>query len=99
MSEFTLALGLVAPYYNLALVTIVVILFIKLLKIPAQPKQLLPWKVLFAAVVLYIIEEILTVLRGVNIVTIPVHINGFFELAIITLFIYTILKQKEISKI
>ena len=99
MTEFAAALGMVAPYYNLALVVISIFLFIKLFKTCKQQKTALPWKVLFAAFTVYIFEEVLTVLRSARIIDIPVHINGFFELFIITLFIYTILKQKEISKL
>ena len=95
MSEFTQALGLVAPYYNLVLVAIVVYLFIKLFKTSVQPKTMLPWKVLFAALLVYIVEEVLTVLRYMEIINIPRHINGFFELIIIISFIYALLSQKE----
>lgn len=100
MSEFTVALGLIAPVYNLALVIIAMYLFTKLFKTQtSRPKSLIPWKVLFAAVCIYIFEELITVLRRAELVNIPIHINGFFELAIITLFIYTLLKQKQISKV
>ena len=99
MSEFTVALGLAAPVYNLAFVIIALYLFVKLFKMPtSKPKSMIPWKVLFAAVSIFILEEAITVLRRAELVNIPVHINGFFELAIITLFIYTLLKQKQISK-
>ena len=96
--NFTQALGLVAPVYNLAFVTIAVYLFFKLFNTNAKSKNLLPWKVLFAAVCVYIFEELFTVLRKVDLINVPVHINGFFELAIITLFIYTLLKQMQVSK-
>ncbi|MBI4141493.1 hypothetical protein HY484_01055 [Candidatus Woesearchaeota archaeon] len=99
MSEFTLALATVAPYYNLALVLIVIWLFVKLFKTPAKARTQLPWKVIFAALCIFIVEELLTVLRTQQLVLIPVHINGFFELGIITLFIYALLKQKEISRV
>ena len=98
MSEFTTALGLVAPYYNLAFVVIIIYLFFKLFNTEARAKTLLPWKILFIALCVYILEEGLTVLRKVGWINIPVHINGFFELIIITLFIYTLLKQIAISK-
>lgn len=99
MSEFTYALGLVAPYYNLVLVGIVLYLFYKLFQTKHSQKSILPWKLLYVALLVFILEEILTILRALKLVNIPAHINGFFELAIILLFIYTLLKQKEISKI
>ena len=99
MSELTLALGIVAPYYNLVLVIIALWLFRKLFKTSAPARAQLPWKVVFAALVIFIVEELLTVLRSQQLVFIPVHINGFFELVIITLFIYALLKQKEIARV
>lgn len=98
MSEFATALGMVAPYYNLVLVFVSIYLFTRVFK-TGTAKTTFPWKILFAALVIYIFEEVLTVLRAARIIDIPVHINGFFELTIITLFIYTLLKQKEISKV
>jgi len=95
--SLTLALAQVAPLYNLALVLIAIVLFIKLFMTPAKDKRayLLPWKIIFFAVCVYILEEVLTVLRYMDIINIPVHINGFFELLIIISFIYALLLQKE----
>lgn len=99
MTDFLLALNLVSPYYNLAFAAVALYLFIKLFQTEAPAKQLFPWKVLFAAFLIYIVEELLTVLRAAQLIVIPVHINGFFEFVIITLFIYTLLKQKEIARL
>lgn len=100
MSELTVALGLVAPYYNLVLVIITAYLFIKLFNTPVKNKKvyLKPWKIVFIALFVFIVEEVLTVLRTAGIISIPIHINGFFELIIISLFIYTLLLQKEYNK-
>jgi hypothetical protein len=92
MTELGIALGIVAPYYNLALVVIVVGLFLYLFSLPPRKGvSILPWKYLFAAVIVYIIEELLTILRAAGIITIFEHINGFFELLIIALFVYALL--------
>ena len=99
MTDFALALGLVAPYYNFVFVVITLYLFIKLFKTEIKPRVLFPWKILFAALIIFILEELLTVLRAQHVVNIPIHINGFFELGIITLFIYTLLKQKEVARV
>ena len=97
MSELTVALGLVAPYYNLGFVIIAVFLFITLFNTRAKDKRVFvkPWGYLFAAVCVFILEEVTTVLRTLGVLDIPVHINGFFELVIISLFIYTLMLQKE----
>ncbi len=86
-----------APLYNLGLVIIAIILFLKLFTTPVRDRRvyLMPWKLLFFALIVFILEELLTVLRGMEVVNIPVHINGFFELIIICMFIYTLLLQKE----
>lgn len=100
MSELTVALGLAAPYYNLMLVIITAYLFIKLFNTPIKNKKvyLKPWKLIFIALFVFIIEEVLTVLRAAGYISIPIHINGFFELIIISLFIYTLLLQKEYNQ-
>lgn len=99
MVDLGVALGMIAPFYNLAMVVVVVWLFLALFKAEAKAKVFLfPWKLLFFAVIVYIVEEILTVLRSLGIIDIPVHINAFFELVIIAVFIYALLLQKEYVK-
>ena len=100
-SEFEIALGLVAPIYNLILACIVFYLFIKLFSLPNRLVYLKPWKVLFAAFIVYVVEEILTVLRKTGITNFPTWftmINGIFEMIIIGLFIYMLFLQKEYVK-
>lgn len=99
MVEFGVALGMIAPYYNLAMVAVVVGLFIALFKTEPKAKVFLfPWKLLFFAVIVYILEEVVTILRAVGAIDIPIHINGLFELVVIIVFIYTLLLQKEYVK-
>ena len=96
MVDLGVALGMIAPYYNLAMVIVAVWLFCTLFKTEPKAKVFLfPWKLLFFAVIVFIVEEILTVLRAVGLIDIPVHINALFELAIIAVFIYTLLLQRE----
>ena len=100
MTDLFTSLGIVAPYYNLIFAVIAVCLFIKLFTIKPKIKRfyLFPWKLIFFSLGIYILEEIITVLRAVGILDIPVHINGFFELLIISIFIYVLLLQKEFIK-
>jgi len=100
MSEFTVALGMIAPYYNLALAAIALCLFVKLFQTKSKSKNafILPWKLILTAMLVFIVEEVITILRAVGIISIPVHINGFFELIIISLFIYTLLLQKQFTQ-
>ena len=93
--DLGIAFGLVAPYYNLLLVLIVVILFIKLLREKTSRTFMMPWELLFAIICIYIIEEVLTVLRKAGVISIPIHINGFFELAIAIIGVYLIFVQKD----
>ncbi|VVB81722.1 Uncharacterised protein [uncultured archaeon] len=94
------SLSQVAPIYNLGFVIIVLFLFIKLFTTPIRDKRvyLMPWKIIFFAVIVFIIEEGLTILRQLEVINVPVHINGFFELIIICTFIYMLLLQKEYLK-
>ncbi len=92
-----LSIAQAAPLYNLGMVVIVIWLFIRLFtsKIKDKKVYLMPWKLLFFAVIVFVIEEGLTVLRMMEIIDIPIHINGFFELLIVCTFIYSLLLQKE----
>lgn len=91
------AVAQVAPLYNLGLVVVVIILFVRLFNTPIRDRRvyLMPWKLIFGAFCVYVLEAVLTVLRGQNLLNIPIHINGFFEVLIIVLFIYALLLQKE----
>lgn len=96
MVALGVALGMIAPYYNLAMVIIVFWLFTKLFKTEPKAKvYLFPWIMIFFALLVFIIEEIITVLRAAGLLDIPIHINGFFELVIVAAFIYALLLQKD----
>lgn len=97
MTALMESFGMVAPYYNLGMVLVVVYLFLKLFKTyqPGKHVYVRPWVYIFIAVCIYIVEELLTVLRKAGIITIKEHINGFFELAMIIMFIYGFMLQKE----
>ena len=96
-TELTRAMGAVAPYYNLLFVVIAVYLFVELFKTykPGGKVYVTPWAYIFAGLIIFVLEEVITILRTVGLVLIPVHINGYFELAIVILFIYAVLLQKE----
>jgi heme A synthase len=99
MVELGVALGIIAPYYNLAMVVVVLWLFFTLFRTEPKAKVFLfPWKLIFFSVIVFIVEEILTILRSAGIIDIPIHINSFFELVIIAVFIYALLLQKEYVK-
>ncbi|MBI4150840.1 hypothetical protein HY492_01820 [Candidatus Woesearchaeota archaeon] len=89
------ALTLVAPFYNLALVIVMLFLFGKMFTTATKKTFLKPWYAIFAAVIIFIMEEVITILRASGLLDITLYINGFFELVIISLFIYTLLLQKE----
>jgi len=99
ISALGTCLGTVAPFYNLALVLIVVALFIKLFRVPVGKTFAEPWKLLFAALVIYIIEEALTVGFTLGLVVFPRWLFPLFEMTMIILFIYMLLIQKENLKL
>jgi len=86
-----------APRLNLLLVVYVVYLFIALFRRKSDEHiYTTPWKLLFIAVSIYIVEQGLTVIRMLDLVSYPhLLVNGIFEIAIITTFIYTLLLQRE----
>ena len=98
-----------APILNLLLVVIVVTLFIRLFMRKADEHvYTTPWKLLFVGILIFIVEEGMTVLstpvlkdgvmvgRSIGSWTYShLLINGFFEIGIITTFIYMLLLQRE----
>ena len=98
MTQFTECLGFVAPYYNLVLVAIVIILFIIFLRNPSKKVYLKPWKLLLAALLVFIVEEILTVFNDLDMINISVLIAPLLEMLIIGLFIYMLLLQRDYLK-
>lgn len=95
---FTECLGLVAPYYNLALVAIVIALFIKLFTQRKKGIYISPWYFLFTAIIIYVIEEGITVAASAGLMEIPPLLFPIFEMLMIGLFIYTLLLQREYVK-
>jgi len=94
--SFTESLGQIAPYYNLAFAFILLVFFVLLFKTRRNKDVYLkPWVLLLAGFLVFILEEVFTVLRAAGVIKIPVHVNGFFELVIIICFIYAVLLQKE----
>ncbi len=93
--ELAYCVGSVAPYYNLVLVIIVLLLFLKLFKTPNKKIYITPWKFLFAALLVFVVEEIITILNMANIITASKLVFPLLETIIITLFIYMLLLQKD----
>ena len=98
MIDFANSLGIVAPYYNIIFVVIILFLFMKLFSVPNKKIYLLPWQLLFLAIIIYIIEEILTIFYYAGIFQIPRIFNAVFEFLIITIFTYALLMQQEYLK-
>lgn len=92
---FTECLGLIAPYYNLVLVAIVIVLFIKLFTKKERGIYKTPWYFLFVAIMLYVIEEGMTVMASMGLLEIPNSLFPILEMIMISLFIYMLLLQKE----
>ncbi|MBI4453172.1 hypothetical protein HY636_00850 [Candidatus Woesearchaeota archaeon] len=85
----------VAPLYNLALVVIVIIMFLKLFMTPNKERYTKPWALIFAGILIFVLEEVFTILRHSQIFILPTYVNGIFEITIISLFIYAMLLQRE----
>ena len=93
------ALGMVAPYYNMALALIVVALFLKLSSYDSRRfAYVKPWKILLLGFSLFIIETVMTILRGLGYIKFHPAIFPLFEMIIMTSFIYMILLQKQYLK-
>lgn len=92
------SIALVAPLYNLVFVVVVLILFYNLFKISNKLIFQKPWQLLLIVVIIFIVEEVMTVLRAFNAMAFPSSIFPIFEMAMISLFIYMVLLQREYVK-
>lgn len=89
------SLEIVAPYYNIVLVIIVLILFAKFFSLKNKNVYMKPWKLLFFVIMVYIIEEFINILQNIYSFEISVLLFPIFEMIMIILFIYMLLLQKE----
>ena len=92
------SIGLTAPYYNLALVAALLVLFLVLFNIKSKKVFIKPWKFLFFSILVYVGEEIITVMDNIGMITAPQLLFPLLEMVIITSFIYMLLLQKEYVK-
>jgi len=95
MAVLGYCLGRVAPFYNLALVAVVVILFIRLFLLNPKKVYLKPWKLLFAALLVYIGEQTITIVEQAGVIDVSALLFPILEMIIISLFIYLLLLQRE----
>lgn len=96
MSEMGVAVATVAPLYNFVFVIISVFLFVKLFRIPAKRGFMLPWKLLFAVIMIFVLETVLTILRNGGLLPQYVYyFNGLFEFVMGILIVFLLLKQRE----
>ncbi|MBN2420989.1 hypothetical protein JXB27_01785 [Candidatus Woesearchaeota archaeon] len=93
------SVAMVAPYYNAVLIIILFVMFFKLFSHDSRKfAYIKPWKLLFVALVIFLAETVMTALKMLGLIDYPWIIFGFFEMAIITLFIYMLLLQKQFIK-
>ncbi len=95
MSQLTQCLGISAQFYNMALVVIVVTLFIILFRIKNEKRFITPWKFIFAALCVYIFEQVASILNSTGVFPIHKLVFPILEMIIISLFIYALLTQTE----
>lgn len=95
MSHLTECLGLSAQLYNMAFVVIVIVLFVILFRIKNKKRFITPWKFIFAALCTYIVEQVASILNSNGVLQVPKILFPLLEMAIISLFIYALLTQKE----
>ena len=96
MASLGTAVGMVAPLYNFAFIIISFFLFVKLFKKKKKKAFMLPWYLLFAVIMIFVLETILTILRGMGFLPQFVYyFNGIFEFSMGILIVFLLLKQKE----
>ena len=91
----TECLGYIAPFYNLVLVGILLILFFVFFRNPHKKVYLKPWKILLAVTLVYVVEEIMTATGVSEFMGIYRVAHPLFEMIMVGLFIYMLLLQRE----
>lgn len=89
------SLGLVAPYYNLALVIIVIILFLRLFSLAGRSAYIKPWYFLFFSVMVFVLEEIITIMETKGLIAVSPILFPLLETIIVASFIYMVLLQRQ----
>jgi len=92
------AIGIVAPLYNLALVAIVIMMFMWLFSLRNRKIYAKPWQLVFVGVLIFVVEEVMTVLRSLALISFQPAIFPLFEMIILGLFIYSLLLQMQYVK-
>ena len=95
MSSISTCLQIIAPFYNLALVVVLIVLFVILFTLKSKGIFIKPWRYIFIALLVYVVEESIYILESLKIIPINVLIYPLLELVIITLFIYMLLIQRQ----
>ncbi len=97
MTDITSAINVATPYFNMALVLVMIYMFVKLFRIvPVIKVYMLPWYLVFAAIMVFVLEEAFTILRHAGVFPYEVvYLNGLFELIIVSLMVYLLLLQRE----
>ena len=88
-------LGHSLPYFNLILVLIVIFFLIRIILIKNRNTYITPWKFLLFAIIVYTIEELLTVIHISGALPIPKIVFPLMEMIIICSFIYMVMLQKK----
>ncbi len=92
------AIGIVAPLYNLLLVAVVIMMFMWLFSLRNKKIYTKPWKLVFVGVLIFIVEEVMTVLRSLSLISFHPALFPLFEMVILGLFIYSMLLQMQYVK-
>ena len=96
MADLATSVSMVAPLYNFLFVIISIFLFIKLFRKPSTRSFMLPWKLLFTVIIIFVLETVLTILRQNNVLPQFVYyFNGVFEFSMGVLIVFLLLSQKE----
>ena len=94
MTAADACLRVVAPYYNLILRLIALLFFYKILTTRNCRAYIQPWRLLFVAVLVYIIEQVVAILDIAGAIMVGKLFFPLLEMVIIALFVYTLLLQK-----
>lgn len=97
--QFYVALGWIAPYYNIIFGAIALFMFYRLFSMKRRKDIFItPWYYLYLAILMFMIETVLAILYGWSIYIVPHFVFGILEMIMVTSFTYMLFLQREYIK-
>jgi len=83
------------PLVNLVIALVIIFLFTRFFYLPHRLHHVRPWKIIFIALLIWLIEEVLTIMDSFGVFHMNLLIGRGIELVIIILVLHAVFLQKR----